>query len=355
LTFAVLVIVSVTQLVFAALLAAFLFMHRAGAERRKRDGARGLDAVAVPLRAWLVGQGSASAVCDALDRLPPDAARSTALRIGRDKLDADANAELSLALRARPWVHDGFALASSRWWWKRLEAARFIADLGTAADERAVRRLLHDPHAAVRAAATSCLRRIANPSLIEVVLNELPRQPLVVRSTQLSLLRAQWPLAREALLPRLTLNAPAAALPHWIGVAEALETPDVLAQVVRLHAHPSVQVRISVARALKKYFHPDSARALTALLADADWRVRAQAARSFGVLHDLGAVPLLERRVGDAAWWVRFRSALALSQLGDSGRATLRAVRAGPDEYASQMAAMVSGLSQGSALELVEG
>lgn len=354
-TFTVLAIVSITQLLFAALLAAFLFAHRARVERRLSEESRGLAAVAVPLRAWLVGEGGVHDVRDALDALPPDAARATALRIGRDQLTREASGELAHAVRDRAWVRDGFAHATSPWWWRRLEAARLLADLGTLDVEPLVRRLLRDKHPAVRIAATSCLSRIPTSAVVNVVLDELPRQPLAVRAMQIGMLREQWQLTREALLPRLEPNAPIDALPYWVNAAEALETADVLAKLVPLQAHASAQVRIAVARALKKYFHPDATRVLATLLHDVDWRVRAQAARSLGVLRDTTAVPALVSGLTDVAWWVRFRSALALSQLGEQGRAALRAATGSNDKFAANMASMVRGLSDGSVVELVEG
>jgi HEAT repeat protein len=114
-------------------------------------------------------------------------------------------------------------------------------------------------------------------------------------------------------------------------------------------------VRIAVARALKRYFHPDAEPALLELLGDYDWRVRGQAARALGVVGTEGAIPALVVALGDRSWWVRFRSALAISQLGEPGRRALRESRDLPDRYAREMVAMVSGLSEGGIVELAEG
>jgi hypothetical protein len=91
------------------------------------------------------------------------------------------------------------------------------------------------------------------------------------------------------------------------------------------------------------------------MVADPDWRVRAQAARALGTLADTESVPLLRRALADVNWWVRFRSGLALAQLGEPGRTALRECRTARDRYASDMAAMISGLSSGSIIELSEG
>jgi HEAT repeat protein len=354
-TFTALVAVTVAQLVFAILLSVFIFVHRRNAERRAREEARGLAVLQGPVREWLVGEGSAERIRERLSTLPAETARYTALRIGRHNVAAEVRKEFAVVVRDAPWVRQGLQQIDSVWWWRRLDAARLLADLGTPADESFVRRLLRDPHPAVRAAATSCLRRIASPAVIDVVLDELPGQPLVVRSHQISLLREQWELTRNALIPRLGPDAPAEKLPHWVSVAEALEVPDVLARVVSLHRHPVDEVRIAVARAIKKYFHPDAIGIVRELLDDRDWRVRAQAARSAGVLRDPSIIDALEKRLGDSTWWVRFRSSLALAQLGEAGRAALRKTRDSSDPFAAQMAVMVSGLSAGSIVELIEG
>ena len=354
-TFTVLVLVTVVQLVFAALLSVFIFVHRRNAERRAREEARGLSALQVPVREWLVGEGSASRIRDGLSALPPATARYTALRIGRHNVAIEVRQEFAAIVRDAPWVREGLKQVRSAWWWRRLEAARLLADLGAPEDESYVRVLLRDPHPAVRAAATSCLRRIASPAVIDLVLDELRKQPLVVRSHQLTLLREQWQLTRASLLERIRADAPAGDLPLLVTVAEALETPDVLEKVLPLHAHPHTEVRIAVARALKKYFHPATLGVVRVLLDDSDWRVRAQAARSAGVLRDPAIIGALVARLADEKWWVRFRSALALAQLGEPGRAALREARSAPDKFAAQMAVMVSGLSAGSVVELIEG
>jgi HEAT repeat protein len=110
-----------------------------------------------------------------------------------------------------------------------------------------------------------------------------------------------------------------------------------------------------VAGALRKYFAPDGLATLRALLADPDWRVRARAAQSLGIVGAADAVDELARTLDDENWWVRFRTALTLAQLGEPGREVLRQARTQPDRRAAEMAAMISGLSAGGLVELSEG
>jgi HEAT repeat protein len=354
-SFTILAVVAGVQFAFLGLLVAFIFVVRIKFRRRATALVAAQARVEPLVRDWLVGASDAQAVRDFLASLPATVARDVAVRLSQAALPDRRAAELAELVRDDPWFRAGVARSTSVLWWRRLEASRLLSELGTVAEESVVRALLRDPQPAVRIGASAALRRASSPALVEMVLEELPEQPLVVRSFQLGLLKDQWQVTQAALAPRLRRDASLLALPHWINVAESLALPDLLESVLRLHDHPAVGVRIAVARALRGYFHPATAGVLGRLLDDSDWRVRAQAARAFGVLGDPIAIPALAARLTDAAWWVRFRSALALSQLGEAGRRALRDARDLDDAFGSQMATMVSGLSPGSILELTEG
>jgi HEAT repeat protein len=91
---------------------------------------------------------------------------------------------------------------------------------------------------------------------------------------------------------------------------------------------------------------------LLSMLRDPDWRVRAQAARGLGVVHDERAVKELSRAMTDPAWWVRFRAGLSLAMLGTPGRAALDEARTSVDRFGRDMAIFVDGLSEDSIAEL---
>lgn len=351
----VLVVVAIAQGSFLASILVLLLINR-GRQRRRTAQRVAADAgVVEPLRRWLVHGGDASGVADALRAMPREFAIEqvsalVAMRVAPAELDA-----LATALRGEAWVQAVLAGARSRFWWRRLQAARLLAAVTGDAERALLKALLADPHPAVQTVATACLGRGVDLAMIGEVIDRLPGRPPAVRLYQFGALKAAWQLAEQALVARLaSRDVPPGALEVWVSLAEFLGTPAALACALPLASHPDAIVRLAVARALKRYFHADSVPTLRLLLADTDWRVRGQAARALGALRAHDAIPDLTAALADRAWWVRFRSGLALAGMGEAGRRALRDARGSPDRYGSEMAAMISGLSDGVVVELAE-
>ncbi|NUR33322.1 MAG: HEAT repeat domain-containing protein [Gemmatimonadaceae bacterium] len=246
-------------------------------------------------------------------------------------------------------------LAASRHWWRRAEAARRSGDVARLGDRELLNRLLDDPHPAVQSAATASLAPLVDARLVGMLLDRLPERPMAIRLQQFGLLRDALPLTAATLMERLTLDAPPRRLKSWIALVETLGSPELLARVAALHSHPEPLIRLSVARALRHYRHPEAEEMLLIALHDHDWRVRAVAARSLGRHGNVSAVPRLAAGLRDVRWWVRFRCGLALAQLGAAGRGALDDARRDVDRYAGEMATMIAGLSPDSVIELSEG
>jgi HEAT repeat protein len=246
-------------------------------------------------------------------------------------------------------------LAGSRSWWRRAEAARRSGDVARLGDRELLNRLLDDPHPAVQSAATASLAPLVDAVLVGRLLDRLPERPMAIRLQQFGLLRDTLPLTVPALLERLTPDAPPRRLKSWIALVEKLGSPELFARVASLHSHPEPLIRLSVARALRHYRHPEAEEMLLIALHDHDWRVRAVAARSLGRHGNTSAVPRLAAGLRDVRWWVRFRCGLALAQLGAQGRVALDDARRDVDRYAGEMATMIGGLSPDSVIELSEG
>jgi HEAT repeat protein len=181
----------------------------------------------------------------------------------------------------------------------------------------------------------------------------MPDRSPAVRLMQAEVLRSVWRLAARPLLKRLQVHGPARRLEVWVQLAEAIGEPQCLAAAAALHRHPDAVVRAAVARALRRFPHPNAAAALAERITDPEWRVRAEAARSLAAVASTEAVPLLVTALSDRAWTVRLRAAVALAELGEPGQQALEAAKERrEDRYARDMAIMVTALSQGTITEL---
>lgn len=136
-------------------------------------------------------------------------------------------------------------------------------------------------------------------------------------------------LARH--LPQLD----AARLPRGLRIAEALHVilpPALLADALRSDAVPVVTA------ALRGVRTPEVIAEVRALLAHPDWQVRVQAARALGRVGERADAERLVALLGDREWWVRYRAAQALLELPALSAADLEALRASlTDRFAADM------------------
>jgi HEAT repeat protein len=351
----VLAFVGVIQVVFLVLLLGFVLVRRRYDRERRTAFVAGRDALAGPMRDWIVAGAHPEPVVRALRALPRGTAVGYISLLARQTIPESQRNELAVALRGEPWMVTAVARRHSRFWWRRLEAARALSIIGTGKDRDAVRELLRDKHPAVQIAAAGALPRVADAELFGQVMDGLFTMPKVTRNYLTAVLRQRAATAGEPLAQRIRAGAQPNELAAWIALAAALDNPTALEASLVHIAHPAAAVRRTVARTLGRFAGPDAQRALAQLVRDPDPTVRAAAARSLGELGAGAATPLVAPLVADPVWQVRLHAALALAQLGERGRAALRAAREGEDRFARDMATMVSGLSDGAILEMGQG
>jgi len=325
-------------------------LHLAAHTRRVDAGVRRLEPV---LHRWLMNQAAVSTVVAALRGLAPKVAFRALARLAPGCLTFERQQILAPLLRHEPWVERMLSHAASRFWWRRFDVARLLSIVGGDADATVVERLLRDRHPAVRLVAIDAAARLGG-CLVEVELDLLPERQDAVQQYQFAALSRHPVVVAEALVRRLQPDAAPAALNAWIDASGALASPDALDRVRDLANHTRPEVRLHVARALRRHADPDTAPILMGLLADEDWRVRAQAARALGALRAREATGLLAFTVCDPSWWVRYRSALALAQIGGESRDALLEVARGDDPMARDMAVLVAGLSPAAVVEMSE-
>lgn len=337
-----------------AVIAVLVVLHRVLRVRRDRVGRLVEARTAAGLRAWLLEGQGAHVYTKALTGIPPHIALHRLATAMTEHIPLEHRDELVVLLRDAQWTATIARQAASRFWWRRLAAARLLAFTAAPSDRVRVRRLLDDPHPAVRTAATRCLPRVNDPELVALVLDRLPPLAPLVRAALTVTLRELASHTVPALLARLANAASSRDLETWINVAEVIGAPEAYPHLAALARHEEAVVRLAVARALKRQFHSNASDVLAMLLSDDDWRVRAQAARSLGALGAHEKTPALETALADSAWWVRFRASLALAQMGEPGRRVLKASRHASDRMARDMSSLVCGLSDGSIIELTE-
>lgn len=320
---------------------------------RARQVEAGVGALEPALHRWLVGGAETAAVVAVLRRQSAYVAFRSLARLAPATLTFERQQILAPLLRREPWVQSMLARGQSRLWWRRFDVARLLSIVGGDADAPLIAAMLRDPHPAVRLVAIDAAARLGG-QLIEIELDGLPSRQDAVQAYQFAAMARHPRIVEQALIRRLLPDAPIAALNAWIDAAGALASPEALDRVRDLANHTRPEVRLHVARALRRHADPDTAPILMGLLADEDWRVRAQAARALGALRARDATPLLAHSVCDPSWWVRYRSALALAQIGGESRDALVAVAYGDDPMARDMARLVTGLSSAAVVEMSE-
>jgi HEAT repeat protein len=321
---------------------------------RTREVRAALRALEPPLHAWLVCGADVTAVREALRGPKPYAAFRSLARLATQQLTLEHQQTLAHVLRAERWVSLILRHARSRLWWRRFDAARLLCVVGDERDADLIASLMNDPNPAVRLVAIDAAARLPGRVLVDRELDTLPLRQDAVQAYQIAALSYHPVLAGDAVIRRLTPDAPERSLIAWISAAGALANPPVLDRVLPLASHPSFEVRLHVAMAMRRHASDDTPPTLLRLLADGDWRVRAQSARALGALRCRVAIHELALAVRDRSWWVRFRSALALAQIGGEARQVLNDLRTCDDRMARDMSTLVAGLSSAAVVEMAE-
>ncbi|MEO8335986.1 MAG: HEAT repeat domain-containing protein [bacterium] len=352
---AVLLVIGIMQGVFLLLLVLFLGVRHQVDRHRDRTFIATSEHVAERMNAWLAGSGRAEEFVASLRALRGATAVGVAGNLLQTSIPGAERVALANALRDEPWVRRALAGGSSRRWGRRLECARCLALVGTPADGVLLESLLTDERPSIGIAAVSALPLVADARLVGVVLDRIVTMPVVVRHYLHATLRELRTLVEPALTERLARrDASIIELSGWTELAGALQLPSSIDQAALLESHSNADVRKGVARALRRVPRQRSVDALQRLLCDPDDSVRAVAAHGLGELASASAIPALLVAARDPVWNVRYRATLALSQLGEPGRAAVRVLRNDGDHYVSDIATLVTGLSDGALLDLVE-
>ncbi len=342
----VLAVIAAGQMVFFVAVFLMLVGYRWIDDRRKRERQIKAEHLARVLRDLLEGKVGVDAFRAELDHIHGNVIVTVlhqyAAQVGGEPWEWVVD-----AVRQSDWYRGFLApRARSRFWWKRLVAARLLAIAGRKDDLALARALIADRHPAIKVAGIQVVRRIRDTSLLETVLDEaMSAQPVVRRylfDTLVSVRQILVPVLAER-IERAESTDELRALITLGGELAAVELFDRLLSFVD---HEGLEIRVAVARALGSYPHPRSEATLIAFLSDDVWQVRTQAASSLGLIRADGARDALRKVLSDSNWWVRLRAAVALRQLGLEGTHVLTDAQNGADRFAQEMARYVLGLSE---------
>ncbi|MDX1394627.1 MAG: HEAT repeat domain-containing protein [Gemmatimonadota bacterium] len=263
--------------------------------------------------------------------------------------------EVVRLLRATRWHRRMLLHARSRFWWRRLAAARALGVVAHAADLLVVHRLLNDPTPATRLAAASALERLPSPALAAAILDRAITGHAVARNHLIEVLAASRTIVLPVLIERLCAPSNDDELRVLLDIGALLGYPTLLQYVIPHANSDAIEVRVATATCLRNFPHPQATNALRRMLTDRSWQVRARAAASLGAVGAAEAIPDLLLSLCDPNWWVRLRSAIALRLVGPAGVEALRRVDGRIDRYAFDMALYVLELDDGAMAEYVGG
>lgn len=217
----------------------------------------------------------------------------------------------------------------SRFWWRRMEAARILGAGGSRLGANVLLSLMEDSKRAVRLAAARSLGRSQDPQYIEPLLRLLGRGK-ISRSQIAEVLVTLGPDSRQR-LRELVMQLPNVLRTSTLRAT----TVEVLALVGDAGATPFIQysihsgdteVRIAAFKAagiLRAQLSRDEVRLG---LRDSAWQVRAHAATVVGRAQMVDMARELAGQLGDPTWWVRLNAARALRELGNPGLRLLESV-----------------------------
>ena len=350
----VLLVISIVQVVFCALLVGVLVMHQRRTVRTTRARARYAERLVEPLRSWALGERPVESLLPVLRAVPPAIALEAISVHCAVRATPRERARMAAAFREERWVQQVLEQHRSAKWTERMMAARMLVIAGVPDDRPMLQQLLQDPHAAVVSAALSGVRFLADVPMVASLLTALPHRPEFLRARTLESLRETGQIVFDPLRHCLRTEQNTAALQIYIGVADHLADPRTIVACTAHATHEEAVVRRAVARAFQHYFSERAHAVLLALLQDHEPEVRAEAARTIGEIRASLCVPALALALRDPSHAVRIAAALALAGVGTAGSIALTSALESDDRFAADAARMVSNLSRGAIRELVE-
>ncbi len=284
---------------------------------------------------WLAGE-----LCD-------ENARARLAKVGDDAFAAIVGAyagrveggrweDIVGMLRTTPWFSRVRSHAGSRFWWRRLDAARALSLVALESDLEHAKALLRDPHHGVRLAAIRILRRVPEPDLLRELFTASIEASPVLRRYIFDVLQVHDRAVVDTVLS--TLGGTAGPRATCVALEYVTETADpiYMDEVLQLTSVRSAEIRAAAVRAASEFPHGRSTQALMLRLDDECSVVRRNVCESLGRIASVAATGGLEGRLADVDREVRLAAGVALRRIGVPGVRVLREQLQRDDEASDQ-------------------
>jgi hypothetical protein len=306
-------------------LATFLFVYHVVSSRRRQRRRRQVQQATAFLGPRLLDRDKLPEHVTTCRQNHGDWATGVVLRESRCELAGDAAERLARQLVAMGEVDRLQRELRSRHAWKRARACRALGEIGAPEAREALLVASRDNDAEVRRSARDGLLAdgsdVAIGRAIESYLDDVRVAGPWKRSFYARLAATGRRPLRELVASG---KLPAAEEKLALEAIGDARDPEAVALVRERLASPDPELRATAARAAGKLDDQGARAALTGLLADPHWFVRAAAAKAFeSVQADPRVIQELRRCLHDDAWWVRTNAAHALVCQGEKGAGPL--------------------------------
>lgn len=326
--------------VLSILCCVMLVLHHAVTELRQRRHERRTQEAMVLLAPAIVTADDLSEVARSAVRRFGRKAVSEVLRRARGEMAGEPATALTAALESIGEVKPLVRGARSRRSGRRRTAVRQLAECGGDTARDALANALDDRDWEVRRAARDGLLSDGREEPIRCALESYLREPeksLGWRRSFYARFATVAPARLSALLDDRVLDTEEEK--HAIDALGHARAVRAASQVRSRLASADPELRASAARFAGKVEDAESVDALTRLLRDPEWFVRAAAARALeSVPKSNEALVGLTDCLEDSTWWVRANAARTLSRAGERGRRILLDAIGREDAYARDAA-----------------
>lgn len=234
------------------------------------------------------------------------------------------------------------ALATSRRWFKRFQAALCYSYGFDEQDKEKLKALLHDKSLLVAINAAHAVIIFNNKDLINTLITAFSTGRRLQQSTFAELVAKSDGKLIAIILQRLHEEKDPFIRVFCYRLLNRLPAPQLaMVNVVDDLAAATIDLKIAALEYLVHCKDTSNKGLFYSLANDPHWEVRAAVAKALTIVDDEQSLQLLQHLLSDSQWWVRINAAHSLLHHGKKGLQILQALTPGSDRFAYETAQAV--------------